>query len=90
MQETTKEVVKKQKEKFENYQAVFTGPVGREVLWDLMEIGHIVNPVFSTDPIEMAFNEGKRNLVLQILKYTNVDLKKIDEMIKEENRYVRE
>lgn len=90
MQKSTKKVLDNQKEKIHNYQAIFNGEIGRAVLWDLMEASGVLRPVFSKDPYEMAFNEGKRNLVLQILTYLDVDVKKFDEMINERNRYVRE
>ena len=39
---------------------------GRAYMWDKLERAHIYHTSFSTDPLQMAFNEGERNLGLQL------------------------
>ena len=50
-----------------DYSIVFNSPEGRRVLHDLLKNTHILEPTFSTDPLQMAFNAGARNEALRIL-----------------------
>ena len=50
-----------------DYSIIFNSPEGRRVLHDLLKNTHILEPTFSTDPLQMAFNEGARNEALRIL-----------------------
>jgi len=48
------------------YLAVFDGPAGKVVLADLMRRGGLLATSYNSDPIRMAFNEGKRSIALHI------------------------
>lgn len=43
-----------------------TGP-GREWIWNKLSEANIFHTTFSTDPVQMAFNEGQRNQGLVLL-----------------------
>ncbi len=59
-----------------SYKRTFGSKEGKEVLFDLMNRFHILNPAVS----EIA--EGQRQTVLHILKQSNVNLKQLDELMK--------
>ena len=46
--------------------ALMSSPDGRAYLWDKLEAAHIFHTSFSTDLAQMSFNEGERNLGLQL------------------------
>ncbi len=62
---------------FADYQRAFKDGPGRKVLLDLMNTHHVMGPLFDKDPLEMAFSEGERNVVLRILSYLKVDTQKM-------------
>lgn len=64
----------------ESYQNVFNTPDGERVLRHLMKVGGITKPSYvAGDPYTTAFNEGRRHLVLSILKFIH---KSHDELLK--------
>lgn len=65
------------------YKNVFSSVQGKEVLDDLIKSCYLLSPTFSKDPYETAFKEGQRNVVLKILQLLEVDLNKVEEMIKQ-------
>ena len=67
-----------------NYQAVFGSPAGKKVLWDLMKKSRFLVSTFDSCPYKMAFNEGARAAVVEILGKCNVDVKRLENMMKEE------
>jgi hypothetical protein len=60
--------------------------MGSKVLEDLMNTHFVVSLTYNKDPIEMAFNEGQRSVVLRILKYLKEDIKAIEKRIEEVER----
>jgi len=50
----------------QQYMATFDGPAGKAVLEDLMKRCGLLVPSYNSDPIRMAFNEGKRGIALYI------------------------
>lgn len=69
--------------KVADYKAVFDSPVGRRVLHDMMSAHNMLNSSFSKDPYQMAFNEGGRNVLLRIMTIMKVDLKQLEERMRE-------
>ena len=47
--------------------AVMNTAPGRRYLWDKLAAAHVFATTFSTDPVQMAFNEGQRNQGLLLL-----------------------
>ena len=50
-----------------DFEITFRSEHGERVLKHLIRSNHILEPTFSTDPIQSAFNEGRRNAVLEIM-----------------------
>jgi hypothetical protein len=75
-----------------DYQAVFSSEEGKLVLYDLMKEGCMLKPTHSKDRLENDKNEGKRELILYILKMLNTDPSKLLDIMKngqsEEATYV--
>ena len=61
-----------------DYEAVFTTEVGKRVLEDICKSGCLYRSFFSTEPLEMARDEGKRIIALHIknMATPNADVKK--------------
>lgn len=59
------------------YKQFFETDSGRYVLWDMMKQCHFRGTSYSPNPQEMAFNEGRRSVILDILKITETDERKI-------------
>lgn len=53
------------------YDGVFNTVAGKEVLKDLSKRCFSDKSTFSTDPLRMAFNAGKREIYLHILTQAN-------------------
>jgi hypothetical protein len=69
--------VVRQRERFVSYKQVFGSENGREVLFDLMNKFHILNP---TDGSQLQ--EGERRVVLHIMSHANIDLNVLDKLLK--------
>ncbi len=74
---------KKQARLIDAYKTVFNSPSGELVLTDLMKNHSVINSTFprSSDPNEMIFREGERNVILRIFKTLKLDVNKIKERI---------
>jgi len=66
------------------YQSVFSSDEGKLVLFDLMEKGYFLAPTFEKEMHGAERNEGKRELVLFILRQCNMNMSNVMELIKEE------
>lgn len=60
------------------YKKVFRSDEGKHILSDLMDVCGLNRSSFSTDPIQMAFYEGQRSVILRILKTVNITEKELD------------
>lgn len=60
------------------YKAAFTTVHGKRVLQHLIEHYHVMTTVFDKDPVTMAFLEGQRSVVLDILKIIKQDTQRIE------------
>jgi len=74
------------------YQTVFKTEDGQKVLFDLMQYGCFITPIASVDLPEYVawINEGKRSVVLEILKLMNKDVEQVHNMIAESIRQEKE
>ena len=50
---------------------LMSDPEGRMWVWDLLILTGFSRASFSTDPLAMAFNEGRRNIGLQVIGEIN-------------------
>ncbi|RMF55083.1 hypothetical protein D6745_03210 [Candidatus Woesearchaeota archaeon] len=72
------------------YKTVFSSPEGKKVLSHLMRSHGFYSTSFvEGDMFATAFNEGGRNVVMQILKKININLDELEKQILEgESLYV--
>lgn len=61
------------------YKAVFSGPDGERVLYDLMTKGGMLESG-SLDPQEVHFQNGRRSMALEILKQLSFDERRVLQM----------
>ena len=77
--------MKRKKALFGYYKDVFDSKSGEEVLRHLMEVGFVTRPTYVPgDSHETAHREGKRQLVLNIVKQVGMDPRRVEELFKEE------
>ncbi|MHA1482004.1 MAG: Bbp19 family protein [Candidatus Heimdallarchaeaceae archaeon] len=79
----TKKSPYKQVDKVKYYKQAFGTAAGKEVLNYLIAATGMLTTSFDTDPIQMAFNEGQRNVVLHILNQLKMDPIKLRQFIEE-------
>lgn len=77
---------KKRITKSHRYKQTFSGEHGSYVLNDLMQQHFIVSNTYNKDPLEMAYNEGQRNVLLRILKLVKEPIEKIEQRIEQMER----
>jgi hypothetical protein len=65
------------------YKFVFDCDEGKIVLEDLMRKCHVLNSQFVNDPYAMAYDQGKRQVALDILRILNFDIGKFRKRIEE-------
>lgn len=84
MTEKEKKMAKRSVSRISAYKHVFSGPEGELVLQDLMST-HFINmsTFLDADPTKMIFREGERNVILRIFKMLKIDIKDMQERIKE-------
>lgn len=52
------------------FASFFTSPTGKQCLDHLIRYCRFTESVFDPNPIEMAYREGRRNVILEILRLT--------------------
>jgi len=79
---------KKQVALIEDYKMVFGSNEGERVLNDMLDRYHILQPLnlkATIDHMDLAYNEGQRNVMLEILGKLGTDTMQLRKMI--EQRY---
>lgn len=67
-----------------DYQQVFNTPAGEKVLHHLMKVcGIMQTSVVVGDTQGTAFNEGKRSVAIHILSQLKIDLRKLEQQIRQ-------
>lgn len=61
------------KERQRVYNLVFDNPMGKEILAELRRFCFATKTTFSTDALELARNEGRREVFLQIINAMKID-----------------
>jgi hypothetical protein len=79
MEEVTIDTLKEMKQ---DYVDVFSSEKGKKVLEDLKRKCFFDKPTFSPDGMKMAFNEGKRAVVLHIMAMMTVNLDELAKFFK--------
>lgn len=68
-----------------DYKQTFGSPEGRRVLYHLMKVhGFLQTSHVEGDAYSTAFNEGARNVIIQIMHKMRMDLKKMEDLINQE------
>jgi hypothetical protein len=68
------------------YKFVFDCDEGKIVLEDLIRKCHVLNSQFINDPYAMAYDQGKRQVALDILRILDFDISKFRKRIEEMQR----
>jgi hypothetical protein len=68
-----------------DYQKVFNSVEGRRVLRHLMKVHGFMQTSYNDNPYATAFNEGARNVIIQVMNKVRLDLNKLEEDIKEQH-----
>lgn len=56
------------------YQRLFKTEDGKVVLADLIKKNNVLSNTFNDDPHRSAFNQGRRDAILEILSILNIDI----------------
>jgi hypothetical protein len=72
----------------ENYVATFTSPQGQKVLQHLCKVGHVTTSTMVPGDTHLtSYNEGKRDLVLAILRQVHKDPSALIKQIEEASNH---
>jgi hypothetical protein len=76
--------------KAERIKWLMSNPRGRQVMWDLLADASPWAQTFSTNAMQMAFNEGKRSVGIDLLAYLQLTCpERYFEMLKEHQKNER-
>lgn len=67
----------------QKFKRVFSGPDGEAALRHLIKQCHGLESVFHDNPQRMAFMEGKRSVVMDIIQILQIDEKKYMEILED-------
>ena len=73
-----------------DYKKTFGSEQGKRVLYDMMNAHFMMAPTNprTSDPYEMAFNEGQRFVLLRIMTMLKVNPERMNQLIEESNNHV--
>lgn len=80
----TKDQLKREQQLVE-LKAILDTRFGRDLLWRMLERCSVFKTTFSSEPLTMAFNEGKRQIGLWLLKEINEAQPKAYSLMTQEN-----
>lgn len=81
-----KKMIEKKVARTMDYKRAFSSEQGKRVLYDLIASHHLMRPTYVRgDAIEMAYNEGQRNVVLRILSILETTEEAMTNLIRESN-----
>jgi len=72
------------------YQSVFSGPLGLQVLHDMMDAHGMMRNTYNGSVNDMLIKEGERLVVLRILKKLNMNVQELRERIEDYERQMGE
>ena len=73
---------KERRETIKSYKRLFDTVDGQAVIRDLMKSCHVYTTTLDRDPLQMAYNEGARSIILRILNTINIDPEQMKELMK--------
>ena len=75
-------LTEKEKKRLADYRTIFEGPQGQRVLADLCHRHGIFDPCHVPgDPYTTAYNDGRRSVVVDLLRYLGTDLERLDNLL---------
>ena len=75
-------LTEKEKKRLADYRTIFKGPQGERVLADLCHRHGIFDPCHVPgDPYTTAYNDGRRSVVVDLLRYLGTDLERLDKFL---------
>ena len=66
-------LTEKEKKRLADYRTIFKGPQGERVLADLCHV--------PGDPYSTAYNDGRRSVIIDLLRYLGTDLERLNNLI---------
>ena len=72
--EYEKKLIEEQRNLYTTFSRVFSSEDGVKVLTNLIKKYGVLETTFDSDSSNLAFNEGRRSVVLDILKILNTDI----------------
>lgn len=67
-----------------SYQKVFDSEDGKAVLYDMMKTNGMFSTTFHENPTTMAYMEGRRSFVADLVELLNKDVTQIHKLMKEQ------
>tara|TARA_R100001086_G_scaffold10687_1_gene5665 strand:- start:56 stop:352 length:297 start_codon:yes stop_codon:yes gene_type:complete len=75
-------ITEKEKKRLADYRTIFKGPQGERVLADLCHRHGIFDPCHVPgDAYSTAYNDGRRSVVVDLLRYLGTDLERLDNLL---------
>ena len=75
-------LTEKEKKRLADYRTIFEGPQGQRVLADLCHRHGIFDPCHVPGaPYSTADNDGRRSVVVDLLRYLGTDLERLDNLL---------
>ena len=75
-------LTEKEKKRLADYRTIFEGPQGERVLADLCHRHGIFDPCHVPgDSYSTAYNDGRRSVVVDLLRYLGTDLERLDNLL---------
>ena len=75
-------ITEKEKKRLADYRTVFESPQGQRVLADLCQRHGIYDPCHVPgDAYSTAYNDGRRSVVVDLLRYLNTDLERLTNLL---------
>ena len=72
----------KEKKRLADYRTIFEGPQGQRVLADLCHRHGIFDPCHVPgDSHSTAYNDGRRSVIIDLLRYLGTDLERLDNLL---------
>ena len=76
---------RKEKERKQLYDRIFSSEDGRRLLKDLAQRNHVFDVITVPEPSISAFRDGRRSVVIDIINYLNLNLRDMERLGRESN-----
>lgn len=76
---------RKEKERKQLYDRIFSSEDGQRLLKDLAQRNHVFDVITVPEPSISAFRDGRRSVVVDIINYLNLNLRDMERLARESN-----